>query len=375
MKRRSVHIIVILFLFLAACKKAYQPDIIASGNRYLVVEGVINTAANSVTLIKLSYSTNIVDSIAYDPELNASVIIENESGTSWPLQSQGEGKYISQPLSLSAGQKYRLRILSEGKDYQSDYLTPRNNPEIDSISWERNEDVFTYVNTHDPLNNTRYYRWEYEETYEYHAIFNAIWGLDGRTIVPLDSTNQTWMCWMHNPSTDIILGSTVQLAQDVVNKMPLTTIRKNTEQLYYKYSLLVRQFSLTEQESQFWTILKKNTQQLGTLFDPQPAQIRSNVRCISNPELPVIGYVGACPVREKRLFIERYQVPGWPGSIPNATCEVLIVSANPIDYSIWEHDPPYAPYYFITGGGLAITLSSCVDCRTRGGSNQKPAYW
>ena len=183
------------------------------------------------------------------------------------------------------------------------------------------------------------------------------------------------MCWMHTPSTDIVLGSTVQLAEDVVSKMPLTTIRKNSEPLYYKYSLLVRQFSLSEQESQFWTILKKNTQQLGTLFDPQPAQLRSNIRCVSNPELPVIGYVGVCPVREKRLFIERYQPPGWPGGPSNTTCEVKIVNANPVDYSIWEYDPPYAPYYFITGGGLAITLSACVDCRTRGGSNQKPSFW
>jgi hypothetical protein len=47
----------------------------------------------------------------------------------------------------------------------------QNNPPIDSISWKRDEEgVRVFVNTHNPEGNTRYYRWEFEETWEIRSI-------------------------------------------------------------------------------------------------------------------------------------------------------------------------------------------------------------
>jgi hypothetical protein len=375
MKRICFYIIVLMAGGLFACKKAYEPAVIRASNNFLVVEGVINTAPNGVTKINLSRTVNINDTVTFDPEAGALVTVEGDGGFFHLLHSSVEGEYVSDPLSLPLNQKYRLRIESGGSTYESDYITPRNNPEIDSISWERNEDVFTYVYTHDPANATRYYRWEYEETYQYNAVFNSVWRLNGNRIEAVDSLTQTYTCWMQNYSSDIILASTVALSQDVVNKLPMTRIRKNSEALFERYSVLVRQYALTEEENQFWEILKKNTQQLGTLFDPQPSQLKSNLRCVDNPAEPVIGYIGVCQVREKRLFIGHGQVPGWPAQIVNPTCEVQFVERNPVDNFLWIYSPPFAPYYFVTGGGMAIAPASCLDCTLRGGTNQKPAFW
>ena len=65
-----------------------------------------------------------------------------------------------------------------GKEYASDYSVVRTTPEIDSISWLRdNGGVRIYINTHDDQNKTKYYRWSYSETWEFHAALPELAGL------------------------------------------------------------------------------------------------------------------------------------------------------------------------------------------------------
>ena len=368
MNKSILYISCLLLLVTAACKKAYQPFVLSQPNQYLVVEGVINTAAGKSTIIKLSKSRNINDTVSFEPVTSALVKIEAETGPVAVLSSVGEGRYESPALVLNPSGKYRLTIDTEGNNYQSDYVLAKNNSEIDSVTWERPGDVNLYLYTHDPTNNTRYYRWEYEETWEYNSLYNGIWGLDAnRRIILLDSTNQTYTCWKTVKSSDILIKSTIQLSEDVVSRLPLSSIRQNSEGLYNRYSLLVRQYSLTPEAFQFWEILKKNTQSLGGIFDQQPSQLKSNFRCTNNPAQPVIGYLSVCPVREQRIFIKHSQVPGWPAYPPNPNCEVTFIDRNPVDMYIFSPPPPAYPYYFITGGGIAVTNVVCVDCRFRGG--------
>lgn len=46
-------LILLVFILGMACKKPYTPDVVASPNSYLVVEGVINSGSDS-TIIKLN---------------------------------------------------------------------------------------------------------------------------------------------------------------------------------------------------------------------------------------------------------------------------------------------------------------------------------
>jgi hypothetical protein len=69
------------------------------------------------------------------------------------------------------------------------------------------------------------------------------------------------------------------------------------------YSVIVSQYALTSNQFKYWTELKKNSEQLGTLFDAQPSQLNSNIHCITNPAEPVMGYLSASTVQKKRIFI------------------------------------------------------------------------
>jgi hypothetical protein len=123
----------------------------------------------------------------------------------------------------------------------------------------------------------------------------------------------------------------------------------------------------------FYELMKKNTEEIGNIFSPQPSEVRGNIRNPNDAKEYVLGYVTASTVEEKRTFIvipwnfrqncNSINVPDIADSIrfyfgPGA---VLI----PYQYTI---PPTGLPYY--TGSG-----KECVDCTTRGGSTTRPSYW
>jgi hypothetical protein len=163
-----------------ACKEPYIPPSIKNDNHYLVVNGFINSG-NDSTIINLSRTVGLEDSTISPPELGAQVSIQGEFGENYPLQDFGNGEYATGSLVLNQNETYQLQIItSNGEQYLSDSIPVLQTPSIDSVNWVQDSTsaasklgVTIYVNTHDPLNLTRYYRWEYVETWEYHAAYDS----------------------------------------------------------------------------------------------------------------------------------------------------------------------------------------------------------
>src|SRR5260221_3634204 len=184
----------LIIFALLCCRKPYNPPAIASPGSYLVVEGVIDSG-NDSTFIKLSKTVNLNGKSTVNPVLGASVAVESDQNNSVPLLDvNGNGNYSSAPLNLPATQKYRLRInTSDGKQYLSDFIAVKPTPPIDSIGYVmQNGAVQLYLNTHDPANNTHYYRWEYTETWIFHSKYQSYCVLDHNTNTIIHRTdNQT----------------------------------------------------------------------------------------------------------------------------------------------------------------------------------------
>ena len=119
------------------CKKSYAPPEINANHLFLTVYGLINTSSNSVSSFKLTRSQNLSDTVAEIPELGATVLIQGSDGNRYPLVDTGShGNYLSNPLSLDATKKFTLLITtSDGEQYQSDPVTPKSTPPIDSLTW------------------------------------------------------------------------------------------------------------------------------------------------------------------------------------------------------------------------------------------------
>jgi hypothetical protein len=296
------------------------------------------------------------------------------------LQQASAVAYSSNPLNLDINQTYRLRITtSSGGQYLSDFATVKQSPPIDSITWQQNDGVYIYANTHDATNNTRYYRWDYTETFEHNAPYEISWGVKNDTIFSIDDTTYatyTYHCWTDSNSTSILLGTSVALSQDVISKAPVTSIANNSKKIGMRYSILVRQYALTQEAYNYWGIIQKNTENIGTLFDVQPSQLYGNISSVTDKSEPVIGFVSAGSVQEMRIFIDHLDLVNWQAPPSQLYCPVKFISQNPINFLLYNYsDTSYAPYYFVSGGGLAITKKECLDCRDQGGTNIKPAYW
>jgi hypothetical protein len=244
-------------------------------------------------------------------------------------------------------------------------------------------------NTHDPKNATRYYRWDYQETWRFHPAFQSHYKSNGDTILPRDLINdQIYTCWRSDTSSTIVLGNSAKLTHDIIEQKALTFIGSTSEKLQNEYSILVTQYALTSEAYTFLENIQKTTQQLGSIFDAQPSQVSGNIHCTSNPALPAIGYLDIGSTSKLRIFIFNKNLPAWEPPI-DPTCQLLFLSAvyygpdsdipvNQLDEYINYNRGAINPLIPVDryNGGTAYTAAEprCVDCTLRG-TNVQPSYW
>lgn len=376
--RRRYYIFLFIVLQVVYCKKPYEPAVLKAANNYLVVDGLINIGAGGITTISLSRTKNLTDTVVSIPELHAAVSIQDAGGASYPLQESGaDGTYTSRSLNLDRNSKYRLVITTSNRArYQSEPVSGKVTPPVDSITWQQPDNINLYVYTHDVNNSVRFYRWQYVETWEYHSAYDSPYGVANGLIYVRDTSNFVHICYNSRNSTSIILGTSAALSQDVISAAPLAIIPRNDARMEYRYSILVKEYAMLPEAYYYWQIIQKNSQQLGTLFDLQPSQLVGNIHSVTNPAEPVVGFVSAGTEQQKRIFINRLELFNWKIPPSNDYCPVLDIAQNPGNFAIFDYfDPSFVPWYFTSGGGLKISKKECIDCTLKGGTNHKPSFW
>jgi Domain of unknown function (DUF4249) len=373
--------ITIASLMLPDCVQQYVSPYKSPATGYLVVDGYLS--GNSPTQYTLSRSIPLPGDSAIPAVTGASVQVEGNDNSVYPLSEQGGGSYGADTLILNTTVKYRLRIaIPGGETYLSDYVPYKPTPPIDSVNWvyDPSTGVTIYANTHDPTNSTRYYQWKYLQTYEYNSAEYSGFFYDHPTnaIIPRPLSQQIYTCWKNVPVYDIVIGNSTKLAQDVIYEHPLVVIAPNTQPLSVEYSILVSQYSLTDSGYNFLSQMQQNTEALGSIFDQQPTQITGNIHSLSNPTEQVIGYVSAGTLQQKRIFINRFQLADWLWLFRCGDPDKIIPN-DPDSFPLYLFNTGYIPVYQqITQSGSivwAINDIGCVDCRAQGGTTTKPDYW
>jgi hypothetical protein len=375
MKVNSKITVCFILLMAMACKQEYPLPKETQNLNLLVVEGLLNSGTGP-TVIRLSRTFDPTRVGVVIPELRAQVTVEGENNTTFPLTGNTRGEYINNQLNLNSNVKYRLRIKTTGgKEYLSDYVPVQIAPSIDSVHWKRtDEGIQLLVSTHDPQNKTWYYRWEYDETWEIHSNFISNYRWQDPQVVNRQDPFAIYFCWVSDISRRIFVNSSAKLSQDVISSQQLNLIPLAAERISVRYSILVTQYALTQDAYKFWEIMKKNTEQVGTLFDPQPSQLLSNIHSVNDPTEPVIGFVSAGAVSQKRLFIRRNEVEPWRYRLE---CEERNIPLDSLRF-FFSNDQwiPLQEWYGPSGrlSGYASGRRICVDCTVRG-TNVKPAFW
>jgi hypothetical protein len=375
----------VLFVLLMSCRKPYNPPPIASAGNYLVVEGTINTAG--ITLVKLSQTVSLSSTVKNKPLTGAVLAIQSNQNASYPLTEVQPGAYQSASLSLGNSQQYRLSVKTPGgQQYYSAFETAAVSPPIDSIGFIiTGSGLQLYVNTHDPTNSTKYFRWDYNETWQFHSLYFSSYITNGTAIVPRTIQQEVYSCYTSDTASNIVLASTAHLSNSVVNQNPLTSIASTSEKIEDEYSIQVNQYALSADAYAFWNNLKQNSENLGSIFDPLPSEIPGNIHNANNAIEPVIGYVSVCAVQTKRIFIHNQQLPSWVATYPYVcTLDTNLFSPpypgqNQVALNLIPLGSPSIPVLQLTTptGAVVGYLSSdadCADCTVRG-TTTVPTFW
>ena len=385
-------VVCIALLSLVQCVEPYVPVVLDAPTSFLVVDGFIN--GNGRTRIRLARTTSLAATATPPVEKGAKLFIVDAAGGRYPLSEQTAGAYQSDSLTLPAGQQYQLRITTaSGATYASALVPLKLTPSLDKLAWQLNDDqIDIQVNTHDANQQARYYRWQFVETWEFNAGFRS--GLEYYKSKTSNNgfldirTTPIYTCWRTERPTRIKQTSTAQLSQDALTNFTVLSILNRAERLKIRYSVLVSQYAETAEEFAYYEQLRKNTEAVGTVNDPLPTQLTGNVhRTDANPSEPVLGFVSAHTVQQKRLFIDKAQLPPLPDSqydTPYVGCTtsnqyycsakvcdvegVIKLFASPENIPLNTIDDPDF------GKGITSSSADCADCRLRG-TTTKPSFW
>jgi hypothetical protein len=362
------YLLLSLMLFADSCVTEYLP-VIDEQKELLVVEGLITDQPGADT-IKLSKSLPFGKKSEASPVTGCTVNISDDLGNTYILREASGGIYLTDSATFrgETGRTYTLHVTAvSGTNYKSIPMEMKPVPPIDSIYYEKTiikekyglypgiDGCQIYLNTHDPLNNCRFYRWNFSE----------IWVL--RLLFPVE--NMT--CWITEKSKTINIKSTAAFNEASIMRYPINYISNITDRLKREYSILVNQYSMNEDEYLYWEKLQSITEGAGGLYDVIPASVPSNMLCVENPAEKVLGYFSVSARSSKRIFIK----DNFSGIIDryNKCVKDTVYSYPPegLGETIWIlDDEPYArtPYWIITDD------KGCADCTVRG-SNKRPDFW
>jgi hypothetical protein len=357
----------LVLLTIHGCIEPFSPPEINSDENYLVVDGFLNIGSDTSRVI-LSRTQNTSAQRLPDNETGATIVVESENGEAYDFEEKGKGLYTLAPQNYSLSSKYRIHITTQNKtEYFSDYIAPKRTPPIDSVTYKvdqfRNA-VVIYVNTHDAKNETRFYRWKFEQTYDYRTAYYSALDRDLEKQEIVTRRQDISHCWRTLNSNNIALGSTIKLTDDIIKDLPINVVPIESNWFLLKYSILVKQYALSQDAFEYWTSLAKTTQGSGSLFDPQPSQVTGNIKNAANPKERVFGYCGGLTEEPTSVFIE-----DCLGAYPR--CE------SPDTLGLGEAFKGTGTLlnYYGAGTQVLVSSASCADCRLQGGTIQQPAFW
>jgi len=374
-----------MILFSTSCEDPYWPDL---GDKYqdlLVVEGMITSDPGPYTIL-LSTTTS-VDDPNYEPLEGYEVIIDDNIGNTETLIEAGPGRYTTAVNGIQGvpGREYQITIQSpDGKIYQSDYEELINPVGIDSvyINLEYRENTTSGVslagyqfllNTNMSTEDSTYFLWKLERTFEYHADFLIFFWYAGELHVFPD-TDSLQVCWRTGSINQIFTESTIGLSEPVLTSFPLHYVSFGNREFSVRYSLLVDQYTISDKAQEYWKNVEEQNTSGGELYTKMPFQVRGNLKNINDPDEPVLGYFHTAGIDTKRVFFNR---PAYPVEMYYPECELKQPDYMEYGFMFYGFTLRDWPRYVTmdAAGNRAVPVPACVDCRASGGTIEKPYFW
>ena len=310
--RLSVAALAVLFVSLISCREPFDPDLPSEISSVLVVEGYLDTDGLESEL-KISRTAPINSELASNVESGARVTVFSENGAAYTLVETEPGTYLFSQ-NLAENSSYRLEIeLRNGDRYQSDLIRPIVTPEILDAGFVRDEDgVEVFVNTQGNAIADDFL-WTFEETWIYRPRIRTtyIYDADLEDVRTRTESEQISLCFKSEQNPDILLETSSRFQDQVVFRKTITEIPTGDERIQERYSILISQKAIDAEAVQFWETLKRNTEDIGSIFSPLPSQITGNIKSMDDTSVPVVGQVSMGVTQQRRIYINLTDVSPW----------------------------------------------------------------
>ena len=320
-------------------------------------------------------------------ESGANVTVVDSDGNVFAFDEK-DGKYVSaDEFKAEPNKTYQLKITtSSGKSYISSAEALPTQNTIDLETAIANKDgvrgVQVNVKSFDPANTSKYYRYEYDETYKIisrYAIDERIKLVqqNGHYIyqkVPVETNIK--VCYTTKHSTGIRQTNTVDLAEDRVN-YAVRFIKDTDYMLTNRYSILVSQFTQNQSAYDYYYKSKKIIDS-GELLSPnQPGYVVGNIKSTTDFREKVVGYFEVASVSKKRIFFSFKDF--FPSEKPTeyfTTCDARFYGFDEIqsnNYDILKTHEYIGDGPGMTPTGFYMVEKVCGDC-TSFSSNVIPSF-
>jgi len=418
MKELNTFKVFVLCLFIVSCVEEIPLETQTSFDDVLVIEGSLTNELKHQT-IKLSKSYRLE---AEGPDLvsNATVIVKDDQGNSYTFSETAPGIYNS--LNSFAAQpaiNYTLEVIENGTTYTSTQESFVQPTQIDSLYLQRDfnenneEGISIYVDTFDPTNNSKYYRYEYEETYKiivpkYSPLklnvvnddfpidpsqFESFQEIQDYLVELVTRDEQVRICYNTVKSNTVIIENTNNFPEDRLDKYRVRFISRDNYIMSHRYSILVKQHVQSPNAYNFYKTLKTLSLSESVFSENQPGFLEGNISS-NGTNKKVVGYFEVNSVDSKRIYFnytdefpneelppyyilcedgrypQLFRTDPITGFIIESDVQDLIntgfqyFSVNPED--IPEFSGPLFPYLMVPG--------ACGDCTVLG-STTIPDFW
>lgn len=358
----------------------------------VVIEGHILAGEESV--VYLSSTTPLNTEEEASDMLNAQVYVIGQNGYRSEVAEFDieDNCHIIDTRTLKNNTHYAVEVIVDGDTYQSEFQPLLTSPEIDEVTWKENESsVSIFVTTQAEKDDPRHFMWSFEEDWEFHAEVDIrgnekIKPIYVKELYPdlTETRNPYLYCWMHDASRNILLYSTANLSENLVENTKLHEISIEDIRISYIYSILVKQWSLSDEAYSYYATLKRYTEENEGLFTPILSDYQGNIVCTSNPDKRAHGYVMASSVATKRIFIyeEEFKHMRTLYSNPNCWPKTKDIMGTESWGDLITSFPWLSRWVIMAKDGNwnhpdAILYDwNCADCLcTPGATKKRPDFW
>lgn len=380
-----------------SCTEAFEIETISFEN-VLVVESTI-TDELKPQIVKVS-RTSALENAEILTENSATVTVLGSNGDSFNFSQDFEtGFYISdEAFKAQPNVSYTLKIITTaGKTYTSTTVNLPPVVEIDEVYAEainnpsaNKEGVQVLVNTTDPTGVSKFFRYEYEETYKIVApnptrYYNEVVNYDptaGTYDVLLTPRTPEEICYSTEISTGITQATTTEFNENRVYRFPVRYLSKTDSKIRTRYSILVKQYVQSIEAYTFYKIIKDLGSIQSLLSQGQPGYVAGNMTSNADAEEKVLGFFEASSMTTKRIYFN-YEDVGLPKPPYFVDCEIIMLDyykSSPLNYNEREALHTYLTYhnYEVLSVNsqliFRIVQPECSVC-TYFSSNVRPDFW